>query len=96
MDWRPYEEPRGSNGLFQVSLTYFLSFHRQANNMDMIPLVYKCIEYYFKSELEASESLKTLNKIIALQNPTQSLYQMIMSNCLAIVAGHLSEYSNEN
>ena len=64
--------------------------------MDVIPLVYKCIEYYFMSEIEASESIKILNRIIALQNPTQSLYQMIMSCCLAIVAGHLPEYSNEN
>ena len=70
--------------------------YRQTSDMDVIPLVYKCIEYYFMSEIKASESIKVLNKIIALQNPTQSLYQMIMSCCLAIVAGHLPEYSNEN
>lgn len=47
------------------------------------------------NEVDPSESIKMISKIIGLQNPNQHMYGVIMSYSLAIVAGHLPECQND-
>lgn len=48
-----------------------------------------------RGEIEATEGVKFMSKVLALQLPSKQLYKMIMSYCLAVIAGHLPECTND-
>lgn len=73
-----------------------LVFFRENNAFDLTPLLYKCLEFYARSDKDASDSSKRMIKILATLKPSHEVYKMTMAYMFAIVAGHLSECQSEN
>ena len=90
VDWRSFKASGKLFRFHKVILNCFKVF-RSHSESDLSSIIYKCLEFYLRNDIDSEESSKIMIKLLATLNPNQEEYKIIMSYLFAVVAEHLPE-----